>query len=284
MTAKKSTKEKKKRNKRIVYEIDPAEIEENIKKLQGGIEENKARYNFAIRLNELLKEKEIDQDKFASMLDISVGAISNYRKGIREPSLTVLEKMAKELKVSIDYLVGNADLKSTDINYKIVQKVTGFTDDAISVLEEYNTIYKGQVLIPILNYLIAQEELPPDETQYEYMYSKADNQEWDEKKKEQWENTVNEHYEKELEKWKNKNYLPIISMIEYFFNLKVKDEKIYMVDEKVRQILGDKRIEELFPQAIILKESVADNEYLGEINDQLKKSKQKFKKGKERKK
>lgn len=284
MSKKKNEKEKKQRNKRTVYDIDPAVIEDNINKLSGGIEENKTRYDFAIKLNELLKEKEIDQDKFAKALNISVGSLSNYRNGIREPSLTVLEKIAKELKVSSDYLLGIAELKSTEANYKNIYEIIGLTDDAISVLEVYNTIYEGKVLIPILNYLISQEELPPDETSYENMSNKANNTKWDEKKKEQWENTVKEHYEKSFEKWKNKNYIPIISMVEYFFNLKVKDQKIYMVDETVRKFFGDSRIEELFPEAIISNESIADNEYLTEIIEQLKKLKRKYKKRKERRK
>lgn len=284
MSKKKSTKEKKQRSKREVHHIDPAVIAENIEKLQGDIEENKARYNFAIRLNDLLKEKDIDQDKFAKDIQISVGSLSNYRKGIREPSLTVIEKIAKKLKVSSDYLLGITDFKSTDSDYKNIYEIIGLTDDAISVLQEYNTIYDGQVLIPVLNFLIAQEELPPDEIQYEYMSDRADNTEWDEKKKEQWQNIVNEHYEKELKKWKDKNYIPIISMIEYLFNLKVKDQKIYMVDETIRKFFGDKKIEELFPEAIISNENVADDVYLSQIREQLKKSKQKYKKGKERRK
>lgn len=284
MSKKKSTKEKKQRSKREVHHIDPAVIAENIEKLQGDIEENKARYNFAIRLNDLLKEKDIDQDKFAKDIQISVGSLSNYRKGIREPSLTVIEKIAKKLKVSSDYLLGITDFKSTDNDYKNIYEIIGLTDDAISVLQEYNTIYDGQVLIPVLNFLIAQEELPPDEIQYEYMSDRADNTEWDEKKKEQWQNIVNEHYEKELKKWKDKNYIPIISMIEYLFNLKVKDQKIYMVDETIRKFFGDKKIEELFPEAIISNENVADDVYLSQIREQLKKSKQKYKKGVERRK
>ena len=284
MSKKKSTKEKKQRSRREVHHIDPAVIAENIEKLQGDIEENKARYNFAIRLNDLLKEKDIDQDKFAKDIQISVGSLSNYRKGIREPSLTVIEKIAKKLKVSSDYLLGITDFKSTDNDYKNIYEIIGLTDDAISVLQEYNTIYDGQVLIPVLNFLIAQEELPPDEIQYEYMSDRADNTEWDEKKKEQWQNIVNEHYEKELKKWKDKNYIPIISMIEYLFNLKVKDQKIYMVDETIRKFFGDKKIEELFPEAIISNENVADDVYLSQIREQLKKSKQKYKKGVERRK
>jgi len=89
---------------------------------------------------------------------------------------------------------------------------------------------------------------------------------------------------KELEEWKNKNHLPIISMIEYFFNLKAKDQKIYIVDESIRKFFGDEKIQELFPNAIISNENVADNVYLTEIKNQLKKSKQKYKKRKEKRK
>ena len=198
MGKKKSIREKKKRNKREVYHVDPVEIEENIKKLQGGMKENKARYDFAIRLNDLLKEKDIDQNKFAEDIGIGVGTLSNYRKGIREPSLTVLEKIAKKLKVSSDYLLGNIDLKSTESDYKNIYEIIGLTDDAISVLTEYNAIYDGQVLIPVLNFLIAQEKLPPDEIPYEIMSNRADNQEWDEKKKEEWQSIVKKKYEKDF--------------------------------------------------------------------------------------
>ena len=103
-------------------------------------------------------------------------------------------------------------------------------------------------------------------------------------KKEEWEKIVNEHYKKELEEWKNKKHLPIISMIEYFFNLKAKDQKIYIVDESIRKFLGDEKIQELFPNAIISNENVVDNVYLTEIKNQLKKSKQKYKKRKEKRK
>lgn len=135
MTKKKSTKENKQRNKREVHHIDTAEIEENIKKLQGGIEENKARYNFAIRLNDLLKEKGIDQDKFANDIDISVGSLSNYRKGTREPSLTVLEKMANKLEVSSDYLVGKSECPNYD--FDDINKKIGLSQQALEELYKF---------------------------------------------------------------------------------------------------------------------------------------------------
>ena len=181
-------------------------------------------------------------------------------------------------------MLGLTDLESTDITYKKIHKVIGLTDDTISILQEYNARYDGQVLIPTLNFLIAQEKLPQDEISYEIMSNRADNQEWDEKKKEEWQRIVNKYYEKTFEEWKNKNYIPIISMIEYFLNLKVKDEKIYMLDETIRKFFGDKRIEELFPEAIISNENVAEDVYLSQIKKMTKKLKQKYKKRKERRK
>jgi len=128
----------------------------------------------------------MEQEELASKINVTRKTINVYeneknKKGI---PTDIIKKISKVFNVTTDYLLGLTELESTDSDYKIIHKVTGLTDDAISVLEEYNAIYKGQVLIPILNFLIAQEELPPDEIQYEYMSDKANNQEWDKEQKE----------------------------------------------------------------------------------------------------
>lgn len=238
--------------------------------------------SIAERIRWLRMSRGMEQEELASKIGVTRKTINVYegeknKKGI---PTDIIIKIAKVFNVTTDYLLGITDLESTDITYKKIHKVIGLTDDAISILQEYNTIYEGQVLIPVLNFLIEQEKLPIDETKYENLSNKADNTKWDKKKKEQFQNIVNEHYEKAVEEWKNKNYIPIISMIEYFYNLKVKDEKIYMVDETIRKFFGDKKIEELFPESIISNEIVADNVYIIEINEQLRKSKQKYKKRK----
>lgn len=132
---KKNNTKGKKRNKREVHHVDKAEIEENIKKLQGGMEANKARYDFAIRLNDLLKDNEIDQDKFADDIGIAVGSVSNYRKGIREPSLTVLKKMADKLDVSTDYLLGKS--KCPNYDFDDTNKKIGLSQQALEELYKF---------------------------------------------------------------------------------------------------------------------------------------------------
>lgn len=238
--------------------------------------------SIAERIRWLRTSRGMEQEELASKIGVTRKTINVYegeknKKGI---PTDIIKEIANVFNVTTDYLLGLTDLESTDITYKKIHKVIGLTDEAISILQEYNTIYEGQVLIPVLNFLIEQEKLPIDETKYENLSNKADNTKWDKKKKEQFQNIVNEHYEKAVEEWKNKNYIPIISMIEYFYNLKVKDEKIYMVDETIRKFFGDKKIEELFPESIISNEIVADNVYIIEINEQLRKSKQKYKKRK----
>lgn len=238
--------------------------------------------SIAERIRWLRTSRGMEQEELASKIGVTRKTINVYegeknKKGI---PTDIIKEIANVFNVTTDYLLGLTDLESTDITYKKIHKVIGLTDDAISILQEYNTIYEGEVLIPVLNFLIEQEKLPIDETKYENLSNKADNTKWDKKKKEQFQNIVNEHYEKAVEEWKNKNYIPIISMIEYFYNLKVKDEKIYMVDETIRKFFGDKKIEELFPESIISNEIVADNVYIIEINEQLRKSKQKYKKRK----
>lgn len=54
-----------------------------------------------IRLNRGLTQKEI-----AEKIGCSVGAYSKYEHGDREPSITVLNRMADYYNVSVDYLIG----------------------------------------------------------------------------------------------------------------------------------------------------------------------------------
>lgn len=131
---------RKERNKRVVYQVDTAIIEENIEKLPGRIKENLERYEFAIRLNELLVEKGIDQEKFAEKINISTGSVFNYRNGIREPSLTTLVKMANELGVSVDYLAGKSDCP--DYKLEKINEKTGLSEKAIKTLYKLQHNYE----------------------------------------------------------------------------------------------------------------------------------------------
>ncbi len=58
--------------------------------------------NFKARM----KETGITQHQMAAILDISQSSVGHYASGRRNPRIDVLEKIANELEVSLDWLCG----------------------------------------------------------------------------------------------------------------------------------------------------------------------------------
>ena len=81
--------------------------------LDACFEEERIGKCFAERLIRLLKERDISQREFANKIGVSEVAISRYIKGSRSPRLDTLVKVAMELDVSIDYLVGLSEMKGS---------------------------------------------------------------------------------------------------------------------------------------------------------------------------
>lgn len=96
------------RAKRAAHSVDPAVIEANAK---GSPE----RCIFAKTLNYLLEAHGIDQEKMADDLDLSEGAIHNYRTGKTDPKLTAVVKIAEYLHVDCDYLMRGVESKHTAV-------------------------------------------------------------------------------------------------------------------------------------------------------------------------
>lgn len=88
------------------------------------------------RLKELRKEKELSQQKLADKLDIFQQSIHAYEKGLHEPDIATLKLLANFFETSVDYLIGN-----TDIRHKIesVQSFDLNTDEAMLV-EKYRQL------------------------------------------------------------------------------------------------------------------------------------------------
>ena len=66
---------------------------------------------FAQRLRELRKENNLTQVKLGSMLNYGYTAIANYESGRNQPNLKDIIKLANIFNVSVDYLVGDSDIK-----------------------------------------------------------------------------------------------------------------------------------------------------------------------------
>ncbi len=66
---------------------------------------------FSQRLKELRKEKNLTQVELGSMLNYGYTTIANYENGRNHPSLKDIIRIANIFDVSVDYLIGNSDVK-----------------------------------------------------------------------------------------------------------------------------------------------------------------------------
>lgn len=65
------------------------------------------------RMALLREERDIRQKELAAFLCCTTGTISNYENGVHEPCLDNAVKIAQFYQVSLDYLLGNTDLRTT---------------------------------------------------------------------------------------------------------------------------------------------------------------------------
>ena len=63
--------------------------------------------NLGARISEARKNKKIFQKELAQKLGVAKSTISGYEAGFRKPDPDTLLKLAKELDVTVDYLVGH---------------------------------------------------------------------------------------------------------------------------------------------------------------------------------
>lgn len=85
--------------------------------------------NFAIRLKELRKEKELTQLQLAEKFNISKSSISMYESGSRMPEYETLEAIADYFNVNLDYLVGKSDIRNHSDDTPHAPPIKGESDD-----------------------------------------------------------------------------------------------------------------------------------------------------------
>lgn len=65
--------------------------------------------SFPERIIQLKSERRLLQKDIASSIGLSLRAYQYYEKGQKEPTLSVLVRLADYFNVSLDYLVGRSD-------------------------------------------------------------------------------------------------------------------------------------------------------------------------------
>ena len=117
---------------------------------------------FAKRLRKLLKQPNITQQALADKLGVKRQAISSYSKGLTQPDIEKLIKIAQFFNVSTDYLIGklevpktDGELQPTDIELQqLFCEYTGLTLKALKHLASLKKYIEGYQcpLSPILEH------------------------------------------------------------------------------------------------------------------------------------
>lgn len=66
-------------------------------------------------LKKLRKSKGLSQAAFAKEIHASQNTVSQWEKGVRQPNNETLKEIAKYFNVSIDYLLGENNISSADL-------------------------------------------------------------------------------------------------------------------------------------------------------------------------
>lgn len=66
---------------------------------------------FENRLSQLRKERKLSQSDLAGLVGIHANVLGRYERGEARPFVEMAAKLSEALGVSLDYLVGNSDLK-----------------------------------------------------------------------------------------------------------------------------------------------------------------------------
>jgi len=94
---------------------------------------------FSERLKKLRKDASFTQVDVASKLGISQQAYASWERGVKKPTQENLVKIAQILNVSVDYLVGNSQETSNELdNIELLFRMNskGLTDDEKKVFKK----------------------------------------------------------------------------------------------------------------------------------------------------
>ena len=107
--------------KREVYKIDEIELNDDAKPYLK---------DFAKTLNRTLSEKGVPQEELAAATGLSVGSISGYRHGQKDPRLSAIKAISDYLDIDAHYLI-----TGVKVGNRSAVKKYGLSETALSRLE-----------------------------------------------------------------------------------------------------------------------------------------------------
>lgn len=221
------------------------------------------------RISYLRRNQLMSQEDLAEKLGRKRTEVTMFETGARSIDANTIKEIAKIFNVSTDYLLGTTDFESSDINEIGINELTGLSLKAIKNLSRLKKYHDGY-LLPLINYLLEQEALFPNEY---YDVIDKDNIESNGK-------PLNiENYaelSQALKKWNNKNSTRVISKINSYFNMNFEnEERLYITNNSIkkRYEFEDWIDEYVSTKEIICSEDIANVVLLKEIEDLLKNAK-----------
>ncbi len=110
---------------------------------------------FMNRLTELRKEKGVTRQMAADNLEISRASLEYYEKGLRNPDICVLARIAEYYNVSTDYLLGRSGVKTIDPDKRAASEITGLSEECINILMSNNSKTETHFASLISQFVIA---------------------------------------------------------------------------------------------------------------------------------
>lgn len=98
---------------------------------------------YSIRIAKLLNEQGLTQEDLAKLSGVSKSSITAWifgdKNGKRtEPKILGLNGVAQALGVSVDYLIGNTDIKPLNLKLQAISNYTGLSQGAVDTLHHLN--------------------------------------------------------------------------------------------------------------------------------------------------
>ena len=112
------------------------------------------------RIKQLRIENELLQSDLAQMLNVGQGTISNWENGRTEPDQDSLKTIAQRFDVSIDYILGNSDVKK-DPTTKEWDSLTDLQKNIIALMGKLSEAQQEEVVRQAEYQLWLQERKKP---------------------------------------------------------------------------------------------------------------------------
>jgi transcriptional regulator with XRE-family HTH domain len=101
--------------------------------------------NFASRLKELRTEKGLTQTELGELVGINYSTLSDYERGNKtDPYMSTLRTLSAFFDVSIDYLIGESDIKNNEIIEKCQELLKKLTDENVKKVYSYAEFLRGE--------------------------------------------------------------------------------------------------------------------------------------------